>query len=192
MNYLGHLYVAGDDPELRLGGLLGDFVRGRDLSAFPEGVARGITLHRSVDAFTDRHPDFRAACTLVPAEYRRYSGILVDVYFGHLLARDWSQHHKARLEAYAAEVYALWRPEPSWLPDRASRMFMAMAAGDWLSSYATVAGTEAALRRLDRRLAGRVHLVDALAQLVAANRSLEDCFLRYLPDVTDLVAKRVA
>jgi acyl carrier protein phosphodiesterase len=183
MNYLGHLYVAGDDPELRLGGLLGDFVRGRDLSAFPDGVARGITLHRNIDAFTDRQADFRSACALVPAEYRRYSGILVDVYFGHLLARDWTRYHTMPLESYAGEIYALWQIEPRWLPERASRTFAAMAAGNWLASYATLEGTEAALKRLDRRLGGSANLAKALPELVSTTDSLESCFDRYLPQV---------
>jgi acyl carrier protein phosphodiesterase len=183
MNYLGHLYVAGDDPELRLGGLLGDFVRGRDLSAYPDGIARGITLHRTVDAFTDRHPAFRSACELLPKEYRLFSGILVDVYFGHLLARDWQRHHSVQLADYAADVYGLWRPEPEWLPASASRAFTAMAAGDWLTSYATITGTEAALTRLDRRLARRLRLVDALPALEAASGQLEAHFRQYLPDV---------
>ena len=192
MNYLGHLYVAGDDADLQLGGLLGDFVRGRDLSAFPDSVARGITLHRSVDAFTDRHPAFRAACALVSTEYRRYSGILVDVYFGHLLARDWQEHHSTPLTSYAGQVYGLWQPEPAWIPERASRALAAMAAGDWLTSYATLEGTEAALRRVDRRLCARLSLVEALPELVAASSALERCFAQYLPGVVEWAEHRTA
>jgi acyl carrier protein phosphodiesterase len=191
MNYLGHLYVAGDDLDLQLGGLLGDFVRGRDLSSYPERVARGIALHRSIDAYTDRHPAFRSACESLPAEYRLFSGILIDVYFGHLLARDWSRHHATPLTTFAAEIYRLWHPEPAWLPEKAARAFEAMTAGDWLTSYASLEGTEAALRRLDRRLSARICLVEALPDIVAVSARLEHCFEQYLPAVVD-AARRTA
>ncbi len=57
MNFLAHLYLSADDPEIQLGNFIGDFVRGRDLSSrFSPGIVKGISLHREIDEFTDRHP----------------------------------------------------------------------------------------------------------------------------------------
>ena len=56
MNYLAHLYLAEQTSEGLLGSLLGDFVKGRLESRFPEAVRRGIVLHRAIDTFTDAHP----------------------------------------------------------------------------------------------------------------------------------------
>ena len=50
MNYLAHLCLANGDSGLMLGGMFGDFVRGRRaLRAFPEQVRQGIVLHRYID-----------------------------------------------------------------------------------------------------------------------------------------------
>ncbi len=58
MTFLAHLLLAGDDDGLRLGAMLGDFVRGRRaLVSYPEDVRLGIKLHRHTDQFFDSLPD---------------------------------------------------------------------------------------------------------------------------------------
>ena len=51
MNYLGHLYLSGDQKDLMLANLFGDFVKGRDYSYLPQIVQTGVTLHREIDNF---------------------------------------------------------------------------------------------------------------------------------------------
>ena len=181
MNYLGHLYVAGDDPELQLGGLLGDFVRGRDLSAFPEGVARGISLHRSIDAYTDRHPAFRSACEALPAEYRRFSRILIDVYFGHLLARDWQRHQldaafdvrRGDLRPLAAGARVVAGQGGACLcGDDGRRLALLLRHPRRHRGGAATA---------DRRLSGPIRLVEALPDALAVSERLESCFGQISP-----------
>ena len=53
MNHLAHFLLAPDDDAGRAGTLLGDFIRGTDLSAWPAEVEHAIRLHRRIDAFTD-------------------------------------------------------------------------------------------------------------------------------------------
>ena len=56
MNFLAHLWLAERTGTSLAGAVLGDVVRGADLSAYPPALALGIQLHRRVDATTDRHP----------------------------------------------------------------------------------------------------------------------------------------
>ena len=50
MNFLAHLVLAGADEDLRMGAMLGDFVRGREaLQSFEPPVQTGILLHRRID-----------------------------------------------------------------------------------------------------------------------------------------------
>jgi len=50
MNFLAHTLLARANPELLLGGILGDFVKG-DIARHHDGeLARGIRLHRRIDA----------------------------------------------------------------------------------------------------------------------------------------------
>ena len=76
MNFLAHLCLANGDPGLMLGGLFGDFVRGRRaLRAYPEPVRQGIVLHRYIDKCTDRSPVIKKLRPLFPREFRRYAGL---------------------------------------------------------------------------------------------------------------------
>ncbi|KKM01805.1 hypothetical protein LCGC14_1790730, partial [marine sediment metagenome] len=49
MNYLAHIYLSGDHPEVMVGGLLGDFVKGPLRGQLPRAIEEGIALHRKID-----------------------------------------------------------------------------------------------------------------------------------------------
>ncbi|MCH8227832.1 MAG: hypothetical protein IIC63_05410, partial [Proteobacteria bacterium] len=84
MNFLAHLLLAGDDDGLRLGALLGDFVRGRRALVFyPGDVRLGIKLHRHTDQFFDSMPEVVKLRKNFPASFRRYSGIVIDLAYDH-------------------------------------------------------------------------------------------------------------
>ena len=65
MNYLVHFLLAGDDDELRLGNLLGDYVKGRverfEHPGVTDRLRTGIQMHRTIDAFWIAIPRFIAA-----------------------------------------------------------------------------------------------------------------------------------
>jgi acyl carrier protein phosphodiesterase len=127
MNYLAHLILAGDDEGLRLGALLGDFVRGRQaLAGYPPQVARGILLHRHIDASTDAMPAVGALRAWFPAPFRRYGGIIIDLAFDHELTKRWGRYSNLTIEAFDREVRALLARHDGMVPDRLRR-FMAYA-----------------------------------------------------------------
>ena len=109
MNFLAHFLLSGDDDELRLGNLLGDVVKGRveryDHPGAPSGCATGIRLHRTIDSFSDAHPVVRRSKQRIAARYGRLSGVIVDVYYDHVLAREWADDGEGALDVYAADVY---------------------------------------------------------------------------------------
>jgi acyl carrier protein phosphodiesterase len=92
VNHLAHTLLAGDDEALQLGGMLGDFVHGTpDPARFAPRVIDGIRLHRAIDVYTDAHAEVLAAKAQLPPPYRRYAGILLDMWFDRCLARDFSR-----------------------------------------------------------------------------------------------------
>lgn len=152
MNYLGHLFLSGDDPLVIVGNFMGDAIKGRDLSRFPPRLEAGIRLHRAIDSFTDGHPAQRAGRERVRSHAGRYSGVVMDLFYDHLLARDWQRWHPEPLAAYTQRMYALVQDHEALLPERTSRMLRYMAAGDWLSSYATLEGIGSAIHGLSTRV----------------------------------------
>lgn len=93
MNYLAHLILADVPGSARLGGLLGDFVQGEVRGRFPVDMACEILLHRKIDRYTDDHPVVRDARQLFVAERRRYAGIVLDVFYDHVLLQRWHDYY---------------------------------------------------------------------------------------------------
>lgn len=105
MNFLAHAFLAGDNPELVVGGVIGDWIKGPLPGTLPRDLAKGVALHRAIDSFAERHPAFRASRARVSPARRRYAGVLVDIFYDHLLALNWGSHHEQPLDMYSAAVY---------------------------------------------------------------------------------------
>ncbi len=109
MNFLAHLWLAGDDEGLRLGAMLGDFIRGTpeglaESGDIPAAVHRGILLHRFIDQYVDGLPEVARLREDFPSPFRRYSGIILDLAFDHELARRWDEYSTVPLETFDRNV----------------------------------------------------------------------------------------
>ena len=119
MNFLAHLCLANGDSGLMLGGLLGDFVRGRRaLRTYSEPVRQGIVLHRYIDKCTDRSPVIKKLRPMFPREFRRYAGIVIDLAFDHELAINWWRYMPGSLERFDLEVRDLLRDNADLVPEK--------------------------------------------------------------------------
>jgi len=101
-----------------LGGLFGDFVRGRwALRSFSEPVRQGIILHRYIDRRTDHSSAVKNLRPKFPREFRRYSGIIIDLAFDHELALNWWRYMPQSLERFDVETRDLIRENAEIVPD---------------------------------------------------------------------------
>src|SRR6266852_3492368 len=116
MNYLAHLFLAGDSPESLIGNLAGDFVKGPIRDQFTPGIREGIMQHRRIDSFTDRHPEVAAFRRVLIPDHGHYSRVISDVFFDHFLATSWSRYAVESLDDFLEHVYAAIDPYESELP----------------------------------------------------------------------------
>ncbi len=79
VNYLAHAYLSFRIPDIAVGNLISDFVKGKRKLDYPPGIQTGIALHRAIDTFTDGHPATRRAKSYFRSDYGLYSGSLTDV-----------------------------------------------------------------------------------------------------------------
>lgn len=151
MNFLAHALLAGDTPPLIVGGVVGDWIKGTLPGTLPDDLARGVALHRAIDHFAESHPAFNRSRSRVSADRRRYAGVLVDVFYDHLLAQNWTAVHPQPLREYCANVYRLVHDRLSDLPVSAHPALELMAREDWLTSYVYIDGIADVLARMSRR-----------------------------------------
>lgn len=151
MNFLAHAVLAGDDPALIVGGVVGDWIKGPLPGALPPDLARGVALHRAIDSHAETHPAFQRSRNRVAADRRRYAGVLVDIFYDHLLARDWAQLQPIPLDRFCSDVYRHIDARLTDLPEQSRPAMRLMTGEDWLSSYANQDGIADVLQRMARR-----------------------------------------
>lgn len=105
MNYLAHLHIADHCQSSLLGNLLGDFVKGDPDSQYVAPIARGIRLHRLVDAYTDSHPVIQHAKQCFSADTRRFAPIALDMFWDHCLASQWDHYHDLSLSRFVRQAH---------------------------------------------------------------------------------------
>ncbi|WP_068771251.1 ACP phosphodiesterase [Termitidicoccus mucosus] len=188
MNWLAHLHLSKPAPAFRIGSLLPDFTTPACIAALPEEFQRGAECHRRIDAFTDAHPVVRRSMARVGPHYRRFAGVLVDVFYDHILARDWASHAGIPLPAFAAEIYDGFRSQRTLLPDDLNARFDLMIEHDWLCGYRELAGIRAALARLSSRLRRPFDLAAATDILAQNHEAFRSDFNTYFPQLRAHVA----
>ncbi|HRJ31128.1 MAG TPA: ACP phosphodiesterase [Cyclobacteriaceae bacterium] len=152
MNFLAHISLSGKNPKIMVGNFIGDFVKGRNLlEQFEPGIARGIELHRAIDEFTDSHPIVAKSKNRLRPGYRHYSAVIVDMFYDHLLAKNWDHYYDEFLPDFAERTYRTIESFDAILPTPVKFMLPYMTKGNWLVNYARLEGIERALSGMARR-----------------------------------------
>lgn len=148
MNYLAHAYLSFNTPEILVGNMISDFVKGKQKLNYSTGIQQGIMLHRAIDIFTDDHPVTNKAKQFFRPAYRLYAGAFIDVVYDHFLAQ---QIDEAFHESFTHHTYHVIDKHTHVLPEQFARMFPYMKKENWLFNYRFQWGTEKSLRALVRR-----------------------------------------
>ncbi len=136
MNYLAHIYLSGESDEIILGNFIGDFVKGNKFRKYPEQVALGIQLHRSIDSFTDQHIDVKEFSQILKPGYGRYSGIVADIFMDHFLAANWHHYSTDTLRQCAKHAHAIFLSNFLMLPLRVKQILPFLIQHKRFESYA--------------------------------------------------------
>lgn len=164
MNFLAHAWLAGERDTLRIGGVIGDFVKGPLPGALCGDLVQGVALHRAIDSYAEQHPAFIRSRARVSPSRRRVAGILVDMFYDHLLARDWASYAQVPLTAFKEEVYCALMEMTDLLPEAAKVVMYKMRTQDWLGSYSEL--TEVG-RAIDKMAIYRLRRATTLAGGIA-------------------------
>jgi acyl carrier protein phosphodiesterase len=183
MNWLAHLYLSEPNAAFRIGNLLPDFLRPAELAGLPSEFQRGAEQHRRIDLFTDTHPVFRTSASRITGDFRRFKGILVDMFYDHFLARDWAKFSATPLRDFATEIYTSFETHRSEIPAEAYFHLERMKRANWLCAYRETSGVSAALGRIGQRLRRPVPLANAISVLEKQYDSFYADFNAFFPEM---------
>ncbi|EHJ00706.1 Acyl carrier protein phosphodiesterase [Clostridium sp. DL-VIII] len=182
MNYLAHIYLSDNSAENMLGNFLGDFVNKSLEDQFKYSIKQGIFMHKKLDTFTDSHSDFLRSRKRISSINRRLSGVLIDIFYDHFLARNWNDYSSISLEEYAENFYGILKKFYYCLPDKLIRRVPYMIEENWLLSYRDINGIERTIERIAKRFSNTRHpLVNPMDELINNYESLENDFKCFYP-----------
>ena len=165
MNFLAHIYLSGDDEAITVGNFMADSIKGKKYLNYPKGIQKGILLHRSIDYFTDTHPVVRKSSARLFEKYSHYNGVIIDIFYDHFLAANWSSYSSTPLEIFVVDFYKLLERNTEYLPEPVKNFFPYMVKDNWLLSYANLDGIARILHQMNIRTKKRVNMDRAVEDL---------------------------
>ena len=138
MNFLAHIYLSGNEENVKFGNYIADSVKGNKYKQFSDGIQFGIVMHRRIDEFTDNNAIVKSSIKLLKSVYGRYSGVAVDILYDHFLAVQWQQYSNIDLFNFEADFYKIIRKNYLLLPKKMKRFSYFFIKRKRLAGYASI------------------------------------------------------
>lgn len=184
MNFLAHIYLSFNDDEITIGNFIADSIRGNKYKHLPERIQKGIKLHRFIDTFTDAHPTVRKSTKKLHENYGHYSGVIVDIFYDHFLAKNWSMYSDVPLAIFVDKFYDLLEDNYEILPDNTKHMMPYMIADNWIFNYSKLEGISKVLDGVNRRTKNKSKMNFAILDLEEHYLEFEKEFTSFFEELT--------
>jgi len=187
LNFLAHIYLSGDNEERMIGNFIADFVKGKKMFDYPHGIQKGIALHRKIDYFTDHHEVTARSKEPLRKKYRHYSGVIVDLYYDHFLAKNFRDYSQIDLGEYTHNTYEILSRNMAGLPVEVQQFLPYMIERNWLLNYAHLQGLSRTLTGLSKRVNFENRMDEAIQDLEAGYPAFEADFREFFPELITFV-----
>ncbi|MBS4043785.1 MAG: DUF479 domain-containing protein [Chitinophagaceae bacterium] len=169
MNYLAHAYLSFNHPQVLVGNMISDYVKGKKQFNYSSEIQAGIRLHRDIDRYTDVHPKLKKAKKIFESELGSYSGAFIDIILDYYIANDESIFKSDKeLQFFAMSCYEILEKNEQVFPEKFARLFPYMKTQNWLYHYKDDNGIQQSFRGLTNR-----------AQYINKNHQGYNIFLNY-------------
>lgn len=162
---------------------MADSVKGNHYLYFEKEIQKGVLLHRFIDSFTDFHPTYRKSKHRLHAKYGHYSGVIMDIFYDHFLAKNWTNYSTSSLSTYTQNFYNLATLHFDKLTEKTQKIIPYMIRSNWLESYATIEGIETILFQMDYRTKYKGNMVQAVHELRLFYDEFEDEFFVFFEEL---------
>ena len=186
MNYLAHAHLSFGNPQILIGNMISDFVKGKKQYDFNSMIQKGIKLHRSIDSFTDAHPVTKEMKEVFKPAYGLYAGAFTDIVYDYFLANDPAYFpNEEQLMKFTERCYSLLQQEQAWLGPVFGKMFPYMRSQDWMYHYRFHSG----IKKSFEGLRSRALYIPETESAMEIFRTHESDMLPYCHDFFESVKK---
>ena len=183
MNFLAHIYLSFNDKEITIGNFIADSIRANKFQHLPIKVQKGIKLHRLIDTYTDTHAIPKISSKRLHANYSHYIRVIVDIYYDHFLAKNWSKYSDIPLDVFVDNFYDLLEDNYEILPDGIKRMMPYMIADNWIFNYSKMDGIARVLNGMNRRTKNKSKMNFAILDLEEHYDEFEKEFTEFFEEL---------
>jgi acyl carrier protein phosphodiesterase len=186
MNWLAHIFLSENHIEYQHGNLLADLLKGRGWHGASSQFNAGLSMHQSIDDFTDSHPlVMKSTSRLGQKGYLK--GVVIDVTYDHLLLRNWHRYSHTPFEVFIDTFDRESKQASKCYPDKARIFLSKLVASGHLRDYNSFKGVERAFWRIDRRLSPRMLARETTLGYLPLVKDeimgIEQDFLAFMPDL---------
>lgn len=183
MNFLAHLYLSENYPKIMIGNFIADHIKGNQFTHLDPTIQKGIKLHREIDTFTDSHKITRMSKRRLHKRYGLYAGIVIDIFYDHYLAKNWSNYSAIPLKIYVNSFYDLVYSYQEVLPEKTLKMIPYMIKYDWLFNYQYKEGIKNVLEGMNRKTNNKGQIDLAIHDLRKLDKDFEKDFELFFTDL---------
>lgn len=189
MNYLGHIYFSNNDPQLAVANLFGDFTKGKKYLEYPEHIQKGVLLHRKIDDFIDHHYDVIQLIHQIRGSLPKVAPIAVDIYFDHLLAKNWDLYHPVKLPDFLANLYSNIDLSSEPYPADFKHFISLLIERNWMSHYPTEEGLYRMCQGVSNKLSFENALKNGHTVFYDFQNEITSCFHEYMRDANEYLMR---
>lgn len=188
MNHLAHLYLSGPSEKIMVGNFIADGVKGKKYSDYESEISKGILIHRAIDTFTDSHEIVKHSKGFFREKYGLYAGVLIDLFYDHYLARNWTSYSRIPLSDFASNAYRIFSEYLPIMPVEYQHMFPYMQQENWLLNYANIEGIRRSLNGMSRRIMNNPGIEYSYRELEENDEAIESDFRQFFPALREEIS----
>jgi acyl carrier protein phosphodiesterase len=172
--------------------LFGDHFKGTYFDHLPQIVQDGIKLHRSIDSYIDHHPKVIELMHQLYPELPKVTGIAIDLFFDHLLAKNWEDYHNDSLDIFLEKFYSFepifWKDYPLEFQE----FIIKMRNYKWINFYNQIEGLQKACEGVSSRLSFSNELINAPIVFLKHEQEITNCFKEFMFEANSFFDKKIA
>ena len=183
MNFLAHLYLSKNNPNIMIGNFIADHIKGNNYEGFSKEIQQGIFLHRAIDTYTDAHALVRKSKRRLHQRYGHYGGVIIDIFYDYFLAKNWAKYSEIPFDVFTDAVNKMFSEASDGLPIKSQEFIKYMIAYNLLFNYQFEDGIEKVLNGMNQRTKGKSKMNLAIEDLKELNKEFEEDFMLFFEDL---------
>ena len=165
--------------------LFGDFVKGRDLSAYEPKIQQGILLHRAIDTYVDQSETVLKLMRKLYQRLPKVSSVAVDLFFDHLLAKNWNQFHPIPLDQYLEQFYQEIKLSEQLYSAEFIFTMNKLIEYNWISHYPTLYGLDKSCQGVSRRISFPNELKNGKTVFIEHQQEITETFYQFMEEANE-------